>query len=143
MNVELLEKVKRHILEEPRRVEMCEALGPSRKAPCGTIGCLAGWGLVVDDPDYEAAIRKWGLAPWGYDWQMPVGLDPEDEERESVFWSAARKYELTERQARRLFHVECWPEGWAEELDEAGRPEEYAAVVVARVDAFIASGGAE
>lgn len=57
MNIELLEKVRKHILEEPKRVNMKEWLINSHindfeikrlkkinKAPkCNTVGCIAGW----------------------------------------------------------------------------------------------------
>lgn len=48
LNVELLERVKAHILEEPRRFEMASWAEHSDDAPCGTAACIAGWALILE-----------------------------------------------------------------------------------------------
>lgn len=48
MNVKLLRKVKRHILEEPKRFDMDYALRRSAESPCGTVGCIAGWAAILN-----------------------------------------------------------------------------------------------
>jgi len=56
MNVELLLKVKQHILAEPRRLDMGEwllqgepgeILCGSTFPECGTIGCISGWAEIL------------------------------------------------------------------------------------------------
>ena len=52
-NIRLLQKVKRHILEEPKRLYMHDfvqrigdghtSVGAESFPPCGTVGCIAGW----------------------------------------------------------------------------------------------------
>lgn len=64
LNVRLLRRVKRHILEEPRRLLMAQVavrkLGDNdvialsdvpnqRFAPCGTAACIAGWALILSN----------------------------------------------------------------------------------------------
>lgn len=63
INVELLNKVKRHILENPRRLNMNYVIARkgekevqlhpsnfSRRWPsCGTVGCIAGWTVLLKD----------------------------------------------------------------------------------------------
>jgi hypothetical protein len=67
MNVELLQKVKAHILEKPERfvmtrwqvyglpgeeIVMCtDEMQKIRKVPeCGTMACIAGWTVALTDP---------------------------------------------------------------------------------------------
>src|SRR5712671_5400107 len=50
LNVALLRKVKRHMLADPRRLQMSQALYVTRgkNAPhCGTVGCIAGWVVAL------------------------------------------------------------------------------------------------
>jgi hypothetical protein len=54
MNVKLLRKIQKHILEEPRRLDMdvvlVKDIDPAswRDAPpCGTVGCIAGWACAL------------------------------------------------------------------------------------------------
>jgi hypothetical protein len=49
MNVPLLRKVKKHILAEPRRLEMNNwAVNvDEEEAPCGTQACIAGWAVIL------------------------------------------------------------------------------------------------
>lgn len=51
LNVELLQRIKAHILEEPKRY--FQQIYGSRVAPenggpaCGTVACLAGWAVIL------------------------------------------------------------------------------------------------
>lgn len=85
MNVKLLRKVKKHILEEPRRYDQDATVCTSQPGSpyegkhvypaCGTIACIGGWALVLSgkknssdlgiarqllDLDYEQADRLFG-----------------------------------------------------------------------------------
>ena len=57
MNTRLLRKVQKHILEEPRRLNMDIILDDRVSArdpknpPCGTVGCIAGWAIVLAHGD--------------------------------------------------------------------------------------------
>ena len=54
MNVRLLRKIRKHILENPKRLDMGVFLFREKTHPhyykypeCGTVGCLAGWACVL------------------------------------------------------------------------------------------------
>ena len=63
LNLELFEKVKAHILEEPRRLSQitwltkkatqplrfAELLGGLKEPPCGTVACVAGWTSLLSE----------------------------------------------------------------------------------------------
>lgn len=55
LNVKLLEKIKKHLKEEPKRyhqgkwveeVSVWDANAPA----CGTVGCIAGWAVLLSVP---------------------------------------------------------------------------------------------
>ena len=90
MNVRLLRKVKKHILEEPRRFQMdgyvhrgrpgsmFEDLGLRYKVPdCGTVACIAGWAQCLSGGD-SSPMEALGLH--GYEdrlffmWNWPMNL---------------------------------------------------------------------
>jgi len=64
----LLKDVRKAILEEPLRVDMGQVVGkldPDDGGPaCGTVGCLAGWTLLLAGKkytirvDWESAVEK-------------------------------------------------------------------------------------
>jgi len=139
MNKELLLRVKAHILEEPRRLNMSNwiqdarvgslvhdayesnrvgqfakhALTENEAPPCGTVACLAGWACVLSGHPAESG-----------DWLS---------ERGGLF------LDLTEDQKSELF----WPESWGGhsaylEYKTCGNAEQRAQVVARVIDAFIA-----
>ena len=51
MNITLFRKIRKHILEEPKRINLNHWVDPySEVAPCGTEGCIAGWACVLGIP---------------------------------------------------------------------------------------------
>jgi hypothetical protein len=62
MNVELLQRVKAHILEDPNRYDqwiwIVDGLVPGEKLvpagrivpECGTVACIAGWAIILGNP---------------------------------------------------------------------------------------------
>ena len=51
MNMELFKRVRRNMLEEPRRVNLLVYLNTnSNIAPCGAEGCVAGWICALGAP---------------------------------------------------------------------------------------------
>ena len=60
LNIEMLQRIKKLILEEPRRLEMDswgyivpkeQAVLDEKLPPCGTVGCIAGWANILDEID--------------------------------------------------------------------------------------------
>lgn len=131
MNVELLEKVKQHILEEPRRLNMQYVLIASSTAPCGTVGCVAGWAMFL-----TGAMDKYGY------------LIPSECHRDN-YDIAMEKLGLNKQQTGKLFDFSKWnigyhwPANFENAYNNAETPEERARVTVARIDHFIATNGAE
>lgn len=131
MNVKLLRKVKRHILAEPRRLEMNSWCELSETAPCGTSACLAGWSGIL-----SGLVRK---NEGGY-------FDCEN-------WSAigAKALGLTRDEANRLFRfreqvsakVKHWPIELSDEYNEAYTPRMRAEITAKRIDLFIRTKGKE
>jgi hypothetical protein len=120
MNVELLRKIQKHILEEPKRIYMPRwrlVFSAIRKeglcAPeCGTVGCIGGWAEILSGVE-------------GYARDL-LGLDSEHGE------------------ASRLFNDDEWPEKFQTGLRKANpQTQAYAQVVSDRIDHFISTRGEE
>jgi hypothetical protein len=140
MNVELLRKVKEHILEEPRRLIMnswrvlangmdksslARKAGPNsfrgdggevvEFANCGTAACISGWACIITG---QKRVRD--------------------------FKSRGRKIlDLNEHQAERLFLPDSWPNEFYRAYEHANSQKERAKIAAARIDHFIATKGAE
>jgi hypothetical protein len=84
LNVRLLRRIKKHILEEPRRFWMGWWVVPNvpgqHPAPCGTTACIAGWAAILG------------------------------KRREPNYHNGRRALRLNERQANSLFFSHNWPE---------------------------------
>lgn len=133
MNIELLQKVKQAILDEPRKMDMnvwfdrfwadeeekvrvLRLLGKeeAQLPPCGTIGCIAGWSVLLGS-----------------------SMDPG--ELVHVGSTAARLLDLDFEQAYDLFHTTTWPSDLREKLsDSEPGTIEYAQVVAEAIDRYIA-----
>jgi hypothetical protein len=132
MNVELLQKIKAHILEEPKRVcmsswrlrgsdiERADLMRPA----CDTVCCISGWAAELSgSKDY---IGRADL----------LGLDGTSER-------PTTSQEDTASQAQRLFYTSCWPPKWGSMLDRTlPQSQEYARVVADYIDYFIKTEGA-
>lgn len=139
MNVRLLRRVKKHILEEPARLRMdlvqlhqkpgkIEDLSwghgesrynePSKQRipDCGTIGCIGGWALVLEGIKYSSPA---------------TGL----ERAESIL--GIRSAEA----ARELFYVENWPLDLRHAYYEAKTKKRRAEIVAERIEQFIEKHG--
>lgn len=138
MNVKLLRKVKKHILEEPKRLNM-DFYGSAycNDAPaCGTVGCIAGWSALLS------------LAKIPEDrYERPALMKPE---------KAEAALEITHNQAERLFNEPWivygprkqeghlgWPVNFAKQYLEAETPEYRAKITAARIEHFIKTKGRE
>lgn len=132
MNKELLERVKQHILEEPKRLKMGSwgrRVNPlnSDYPACGTVGCIGGWSIFLAEP-------KWLTANAGELIQYCEVELPSD---------ARRLLELERDQAARLFCTDEWPEGFHEQYNDAVTYVDRARITAARIDHFIATEGRE
>lgn len=135
--VERLLKVKAHILEEPRRLDMRdwvvvvkgEKVFPARSfpdmpdyvPPCGTVACLAGWVTFLFSED-------------------PLKNDPKWMHRFSEV-EAETLLNLSPRTTRDLFYPGNWPSDLAYRYENAELDKDrvaMAAVTADRIDRFIA-----
>lgn len=132
MNTRLLRRIQRHILEEPKRVDMIRFIARrgSKKAAahgathglefpeCGTVGCIAGWAATF------TTSRKFRYNSTGV--------------------IAAKALKLSCVEAEILFFEDAWPDKFKLPLWnlEAQTPE-YARVVSDRIEHFIKTKGRE
>lgn len=123
MNTELLRKVQKHILEEPKRVHMSrfvfdqDEMDEYRLKPpaCGTVACIGGWAAILGGKKESAGDSVSGAL-----------LD------------------INFGEGERLFYRSAWPTKFSERLDRAKpQTEAYAQVVSDRIDHFIETGGQE
>jgi hypothetical protein len=145
MNIELLQRVKQHILDEPRRLNMGTWVSTVRKTvpaftgvygrgeadlpPCGTVACVAGWAVLLSrfngkPEEYAAFIRERNtLSPDGLTssiGQEELGLSPS--------------------QMETLFYVGRWPERFRvahEQAEEAADYQAMAQITADRIDYLI------
>jgi hypothetical protein len=104
MNVALFEKIKTQILEEPKRLDMQVGLLfnawkstnlPSWRVPaCGTIGCIAGWAVMLSDNRITRSLDV-GRVGWDFSWGF-------------VSLTAAQVLDVPEDVLDQLFHVSNW-----------------------------------
>lgn len=126
MNVELLRAVQKTILEEPLRIDMESWAREDNTVPCGTAGCIFGWGMAL-----TTNLRKNELI---------AAIWPEVAFAGAM--ATSNIFDLTPRQKDVLFYLDNWPAYLQHKL--LGLKEqtpEYAAVVSERIDRFIASDG--
>jgi len=135
LNVELLLKVKNHILEEPKRLRMSKWFikgtpnGHGRSVSrgygepidfevpaCGTVGCIAGWTELLNHPeDYEGATGISGVH----------------------CGRAKNELGLIDQS---LFFVDCWPEPYKSDYYQAEDNQTRAQIVGALIDKLIEVG---
>jgi hypothetical protein len=126
INVELLERVKQHILEEPRRYDQSVFGRRSREAPCGTAACIAGWTAVLGGAVEAEQLRS----HYGDIRKTAQGL-----------------LGLNEEEAAKLFHgeptCECgvgWPKRFARRYYKAKTTRGRASAAAAFIDHIIRTG---
>lgn len=118
MNVKLLRKVKKHILEEPKRLMMGDWVTETKKSPCGTAACIGGWAVILSGK-YRA--------------NMDAG-DVQEEAKELL--------DVEGMESTRLFGPVWWPAKFRGGCADDG--EEITAKIAAkRIDHFIKTEGRE
>jgi len=126
MNVKLLRKVKKHILEEPKRLYMSDYIKVESEhhlygrgyAKCGTAACIAGWTCILSLKETPDAIRR----------------------TNDVHATGGELLGLTPGQAYRLFVPSVWPQKFTRGTSDDGS-EATAKVAAARIEHFIKTEG--
>lgn len=131
LNVRLLRRIQKHILEEPRRFFMSGLLlrikskaqwmhekqrsfdMASTPPSCGTTACIAGWALVLTDNEKTRANRLSKAAEL-------LGIHPNN--------------------TGPLFLSECWPSPFSLRYANAKTPKQRVKVAVTRIDWLISHG---
>jgi hypothetical protein len=122
INVELLGRVRDHILEDTRRFNMDRYVNVAygTDAPhCGTIGCIAGWAVMLVEG-------------------IPEEIS--DSYYAGVAEDARRLLGLTYWEAENLFHVSMWPKEYKDRFLAADSIDEEAKVAADFINAIIAAG---
>jgi hypothetical protein len=127
LNVKLLRKIQRHVLDNPKRIDMdcfierkAEELEAGRGLEhdtfprCGTVGCIAGWAVTLSTKE-----------------RIPYGQIAE---------KAKALLGLSDIQAYQLFYVNHWPILWREITNSQYQTRAHAKLVVKRIDHLIATG---
>jgi hypothetical protein len=134
MNVELLQKIKAHILEEPKRAYMPtwrltgqdivkRGLTPPE---CNTVCCISGWAAELSG--HERCIGRADLLGLEGDTGYPTSRQDSGKDSAS--------------QAQRLFYTSCWPSKWQRALHRTlPQSQKYAQVVADYIDYFIKTEG--
>jgi hypothetical protein len=121
-NIKLLQMVKQAILEHPLNTNMEQWVVHNRpSAPCGTVGCIAGWTIA------NADIKK-----------LRRLKEPVSEMARVRFQNRAQKLlGLTKSQASRLFYKDDWPANLRSQYVNTLDKTEEAKVIAKRIDRFI------
>lgn len=134
MNVKLLRKVKRHILEEPKRLDMNTFVSrrmswrPEEERPeCGTVACVAGWAVLLDRIDKGKGLPR----RVDNSFYMRVALN------------AGALLGLSYEESNRLFMFSGWPKELDHAYYAATTPRQRARVTARRIELFIKTKGAE
>lgn len=94
LNVKLLNRIKRHIVAEPKRYNQGnwgERITGSDAPDCGTRGCIAGWAVFLSVQPRN--WKRWIDRTWEYD-----GID-----HNPIFVRAMKLLRLSEPEANCLF----------------------------------------
>ena len=78
INVKLLRKVRRHILAEPKRVNMGRFIYRKKDDPemlewwpaCGTVACIAGWAVTLSGEELPYHISARAEELLGLNWRQ-------------------------------------------------------------------------
>lgn len=145
INVKLLRKVKKHILEEPKRFFMGDYI--RKGSPGKQLGfCAEPTSVNAHNPfERKQPIAKCGTAACIAGWSCLLGMRKK-ELAEDVFFYDEKAGELLgidHRQRRALFEAYRWPERFRAEYSQAETPAERARIAAERIEAFIRSKGAE
>jgi hypothetical protein len=126
MNVKLLRRIQKHILAEPKRLDMGHFIARKsdgsglvvRFPQCGTVACIAGWAVTLSTKEKLDYRRIEGRA------RQLLGI--------------------TQTQAKNLFFDSNWPQQFAERLGlTEPQTKAHARITAKRIDHFLKTKGAE
>lgn len=127
INVRLLRKVERHILAEPRRLDMGYWAGDNDATPCNTAGCIAGWTEILSGESVASVKERGGCIAFS-----------------DIPHTAAAHLRLARDQALLLFHTTHWPDNFYDAYYAHPRGSRGRARATAdRIEHFIKTNGAE
>lgn len=142
VNVAEFQRVKQHILEEPRRFNMAEwgkfledkdrDWFGDKFPPCGTVACIAGWTNVLNQDSLEDLdcfsfgddVRAARLL--GIDGKLEAGDVRVDPEFQNGYYTRYRR--------RYVFFVEYWAKPWRTRYEQAKTPQERVEVAASYID---------
>lgn len=149
LNRKLIEKVIKHIEEEPQRLDMdvwvekvndksrhdrieygdAEDLQPA----CGTVGCIAGWAMLLDQP---AKRRKelFAMTPKRFIRALFGGDFSEVSRR------GAKLLGIEEGDQDAVFMTDYWPEPFGDKFRAANTQKKRAKITVARLKHLLRTG---
>lgn len=137
LNIKLLRKIQKHILEKPRRFLMstfyvrakdidrdffvCDGSSGEhvKFEECGTAACIGGWAVFL------SATKG-------------VNAQPQD-----IRGRAIKLLGLKTLMGDELFEVDYWPAKFKDAYDSAKSQQQRARIAARRIDHFIATKGAE
>lgn len=146
MNVKLLRAVKRAILEEPRRINMregCKLVRGKNSPACGTVGCIAGWAMLLDRRKHASESLRTAAK------RVPASWDDMEAPSQALLNLPNDKWE-------RLVYIWNWPDDLKEAYyaceERPGGPyssvdpakaKKAAQITARRIERFIRTGGAQ
>jgi len=129
MNVRLLRRIAKHILAEPKRLQMdflrtpMEELPSNLRPPCGTACCIAGWGIVL------SRMSDGFRYHWPTYKGTPIGL------------GEMKVDALFDMPNSRLFYGRDWPEKIRKRYVEAKTQSTKAKIAVIAIEDYIKTKG--
>jgi hypothetical protein len=138
LNIELFERVKAFMREEPKRADMNEGLligavqmqyiTPRLRPTCNTVGCIAGTAAFLSDVSIPSKSTC-GVAWFRI---VPVAIRELGIDRYTV-------RDAQNKEGIALFHVDEWPENLEREyLDSEPGSLERVEIICRAIDTFIA-----
>jgi len=142
MNIEMLNRVKQTILDEPRKLDMNvflkrypdEMLGRAEDfTPCGTHACIAGWACILDIMDKRGITVE----------EISRDTIRNKDDYENEYGKAGKILAINRVEQYKLFYLEDWPSEFTKRYDDSKTAQERAEVTAQRIEHFIATDGKE
>jgi hypothetical protein len=140
--IKLLRRVKKHILAEPKRLQMGAWGYRTSETQCGTAACIGGWAAILNKLPGKKILEL----P-KFEIYATVDSAPYTSPKEIAVGSAQGRnaLEITPRQATRLFFVDQWPWKYQRAYVVAERQpntfKKIAVITAERIEHFIKTGG--
>lgn len=139
--VSILNKVKKHVLEEPKRLNMGDWGRTSGTdncvefPACRTQGCIAGWTIFLTKPKIWKNMLE-GAKSSGHTEYLDSNVHEPSLLAKDILG-------LDSEQKTRLFYAEGWPQKFDIAYQKTNTYKTRAAITAKRIDHFIATNGAE